>query len=98
MINTNSNIGSLVVGLILIGGLFFAGMWVGVWLDDEEFKPDSNEVDSPELQRLMLIARMMQKMQNTIANNHALISSPIGTISSGDESQAFDEGFDQGFS
>lgn len=98
MISTNSNIGSLIIGLLLIGGLFFAGMWVGVWLDDEEFKPDSEEPNSPELERLMHIARVMQKMQHTIANNHALISSPIGTISSGDESQAFDEGFDQGFS
>ena len=98
MINTNSNIGFVIIGFILIGGLFFAGMWVGVWLDDEEFKPDSNEADSPELERLMLIARMMQKMQDSISNNHALISSPISTVPNGDESQAFDEGFDQGFS
>jgi hypothetical protein len=98
VISTNLNIGSLVVGLILLGGLFFAGMWVGVWLDDEEFRPDTNQPDNPELERLMHIARVMQKMQHTIANNHALISSPIGTIGNGDEPQAFDEGFDQGFS
>lgn len=98
MINTNSNIGFVILGFLLISGLFFAGMWVGVWLDDEEFRPDSDEVHNPEIERLMQIARMMQKMQDSISNNHALISAPIGTVLSGNDSQAFDEGFDQGFS
>lgn len=95
----NTNIGFVLWGILLLVSLFGVGMWVGVWIDDEKYTPDSNDhPNSPELERLMQIGRVMQKMQNSIAANHGLIVSQPGTIISGEESQSFDEGFNQGFS
>ena len=95
--NNQPSFGYVIGGLVLMALLFFGGMWVGVWVDDKKNTPDAPDPDSPELLRLMHLARIMQKVQDSIHANNGLMVAPIGT-SYDDETGEFSNEFSDEFS